>query len=254
MNSADPAREAAFLVAVETHSVADLRGVLAAGLSATAPLQGKSPLQWLLEMYMRSDQFAACVQLLLDHGAAIDDPGLAAVLLDDAAALRAALTADQGLLRRRFDVVAAFTPLLGASLLHIAAEYGHRRVTAVLLAMGADVEAGAALDGQGGDGQTALFHTVSSLLDHGAAVMNLLLAAGARIDVRLPMLTWGRGQAWETTLYDVTPISYCQAGLLPQMHRREGDIYRNLGALLAAGKRAAPSLANVPNRYLLPRR
>ena len=82
--------------------------------------------------------------------------------------------------------------------------------------------------------------------------MRALLAAGARTDVRLTALTWGRGFEWETTLYDVTPISYCQAGLLPQMHRREADVYRNLEALLAAAARPAPSLANVPNRYLAP--
>ena len=82
---------------------------------------------------------------------------------------------------------------------------------------------------------------------------SLLLAAGARTDVRLPTLVWGRGFDWETTLFDVTPISYCQAGLLPQVHRREVDVYRNLTALLAAAGRPCPAWGNVPNRYLAPR-
>ena len=65
-------------------------------------------------------------------------------------------------------------------------------------------------------------------------------------------LVWGRGFDWETTLFDVTPLSYCQFGLLPQMHRREQDIDANVRRLLAAAGRPLPPLGNVPNRYLEP--
>lgn len=235
------------LEAIETHALDRLRAVLDAGLDPNAPVRGKTPVQWLLEMYMRSSRFPACLRLLLDRGGRLDDPTLAPVMLDDAEALRAALLADPALLEHRTDLVSAFTPLRGASLLHVAAEYGCAAVAAVLIDAGADVDARAA------DGHTPLFHTVSSLLDHGEPVLRLLLAAGVRTDVQLPTLTWGRGFEWETTLYDVTPISYCQAGLLPQVHRREADVYRNLGLLLSAAGRPAPSLVNVPNRYLRPR-
>ena len=245
--------EAVFFEAIETHAVDRLRAVLEAGFSATAVVRGKTPVQWLLEMYLRSGRFAPCLRLLLDRGGALVDPALAPVLLDDAAALRAALRLEPALLHRRFDLVSAFTPLRGATLLHVAAEYGHVAAAEALLAAGADLEARAAHDDAGGDGQTPLFHTVNSILDHGAAVMHALLVAGARADVRLPALTWGRGFPWETTFYDVTPVSYCQAGLMPQVHRREADVYRNLAALLAAAGRPAPALANVPNQYLRPR-
>lgn len=244
--------DARLLAAIETHDVAALRAGMAAR-DATQPVQGKPPVSWLLEMYMRSDRFAACLRVLLERGAQIEDAALAATLLDDGPALAAAVARDPGALLRRFDLVSAFTPLRGASLLHVAAEYGNLGAARVLLAAGADVHARAATDAHGGDGQSPLFHTVCSLLDHGAPVMELLLAAGARTDVLLPMLTWGRGFDWETTLFDVTPISYCQAGLLPQMHRRERDVYRNLARLLAAAGRGQPALPNVPNRYLVPR-
>ena len=61
-----------------------------------------------------------------------------------------------------------------------------------------------------------------------------------------PGITWGKGYEWETTFFDVTPISYAQMGLLPQVHRNEGEIYSNLKCLIgglggegsAAGKRS----------------
>jgi hypothetical protein len=83
--------------------------------------------------------------------------------------------------------------------------------------------------------------------------MRLLLAAGARTDVRLAGLIWGKGYEWETTFFDVTPISYAQMGLLPQVHRRESDIYATIRSLLESSGRRVPSLRNVPNRYLRPK-
>jgi len=85
------------------------------------------------------------------------------------------------------------------------------------------------------------------------AIVRLLLDAGAKPDVRLQGITWGKGFEWETTIFDVTPISYAQFGLLPQVHRRERDIYDNLKLLLAAAGRTVPPLDNVPNRYLQPK-
>ena len=82
--------------------------------------------------------------------------------------------------------------------------------------------------------------------------MTILLDAGARTDVLLPGITWGTGFEWETTCFDVTPISYAQMGLLPQVHRRERDIYANISTLLAASGRRAPPLDNIPNRYVYP--
>lgn len=248
---ADDALARSFLDAVETHDAHALATLLAAGLDAASPVRGKLPVQWLLEMYLRSPRFAACLQLLLDRGACLEDPRLQAVLLDDAATLTAQLRADPRLLGHRVSMVSAFTPLLDATLLHVAAEYGCANAVDALLAAGADVEARAAADE--GEGHTPLFHTVNTILDHGKPILRRLLAAGARTDVRVARLVWGRGFDWETTFYDLTPISYCQLGLLPQMHRRELDIHGNLQLLLAAAQRPAAAGANLPNRYLQPR-
>lgn len=238
------------LGAFETHDAGAIRAILEAGFDARARIDGKPAVTHLLEMYWRSDGFPACLKLMLDSGAQLDDPRLAPVLLNDADALAAAVALEPALLQHRTQMRCSFTPLDGASLLHVAAEYGHFAVAERLLALGADPNAVADVDADGLNGQTPLFHTVNSNANRSAPLMRLLLAAGARADVRLQGITWGRGFDWETACYDVTPLSYAQLGLLPQMHRAEADVYANVAALLAAQQRPAPRLGNVPNRYV----
>jgi hypothetical protein len=245
-------RDQELLAAIELHAVDRLRAILDTGLDVSAPIRGKTPVTWLTEMYTRSDHFPACLQLLLDRGGLLDDPALAPVLLNDVHALTAAVEASPALLEHRTSMVSAFTPLLGASLLHVAAEYGNADVARRLIALGADVHARAAVDNDGLNGHTPLFHTVNSSGNRAAPILTMLLEAGARSDVALAGITWGKGFEWETTLLDVTPISYAQCGLLPQVHRAETDIYANIRQLLAAAGRPVPAFANVPNRYLHP--
>jgi ankyrin repeat protein len=241
-----------FVTACELHSVERIRAALDAGLDPRAPVRGKSPVTWLTEMYSRSDAFPACLRLLLERGAVLDDPTTAPVLTDDADALAAAIRATPSLLTHRTTMVSAFTPLVGASLLHVAAEYGNANAARVLVEMGADVNATAATDEHGLNGHTPLFHTVNSNDNRSTPIMNLLLRAGAKSDITLRGITWGKGFEWETTIFDVTPVSYAQFGLLPQVHRNERDIYDNVRLLLEAAGRPVPPLGNVPNRYLNP--
>jgi len=203
-------------------------------------------------MYTRSERFPECLRLLLERGAVLADPAVGPVLLDDAAALKDAILKNPSLTAHRTNMVSAFTPLFGASLLHVAAEYGNARAARVLIDMGADVNATAAVDGSGFNGHTPIFHTVNSNANRSAPVMKMLIDAGARCDLRLPGITWGKGFEWETLCLDVTPVSYAQLGLLPQMHRSERDVYDNIRALLAAAGRKLPRDVNVPNRYLSP--
>jgi hypothetical protein len=241
------------LVAFELHSPEQIRAALDAGIDPRAPIRGKSPINWLTEMYSRSDGFPNCLSLMLDSGAVLDDPVVAPVLLDDADALAAAIRSNPSLMDHRTTMVSAFTPLIGASLLHVAAEYGNMKAARVLIEMGADVNARAAIDEYGLNGHTALFHTVNSSHNRSAPILRLLLQAGARSDISLRGITWGKGFEWETTLFDVTPLSYAQFGLLPQVHRTERDIYDNIRLLVEAAGRTVPPLPNVPNRYLNPK-
>ncbi len=245
--------ELQLIYAFDVHSVEEVRAVLDAGLDPRLSIEGKTPIYRLTEAYLRSDRFPECLRLLLDRGAVLDDPVLLPVLLNDADGLAAALDADPSLLEHRTTMISSFTPLIGATLLHVAAEYGHLNAARVLVEKGADVNATAALDEFGLNGHTPLFHTVNSNDNRSEPIMRLLLEAGAKADVRLAGLVWGQGYDWETTFFDVTPISYCQCGLLPQVHRREQDIYANIGRLLQAAGRTAPPMRNVPNRYLQPK-
>lgn len=237
------------LNAFETHDLAEIRSILSQGLDATTPINGKTPVNILIEMYYRSDAFPACLRLLLDHGATVADPLTLPVLLNDTAALEATLKTNPDYLSHKIHLPSTFTSLDGVSLLHLAAEYGHLEAATWLLDHGFDPNTRADSD-NGYNGHTPIFHTVNSNRNRSATIMRLLLSHGARPDIHLQGLWWGRGFDWETLFFDVTPLSFVQMGLLPQVHRREADIYANIRDLLVASGRPVPDLPNVPNKYL----
>jgi hypothetical protein len=238
------------LFGFETHSTEKIQEALAAGIDVNGLLDGKTPLTWLIEMYLRSAQFSDCVRCLMQAGVRCPDTALLAVLLDDAELLGAELRKHPSLIHHRVDIRCAFTPLLGASLMHVAAEFGLVRAAAALIEAGANVEAKAAVDDFGFNGHTPIFHTVCQRGNHCQPVLRLLLSHGANADVHLAGITWGKGFEWETTVFDVTPVSYAQAGLLPQIQRDERDVYENIKLLAQASGRVIPKELNVPNKYL----
>jgi hypothetical protein len=241
------------LSAFDGHDIEGVRAALDSGAAPRSPIRGKLPVNWLLEEYTRSDRLGPCLRLLFEHGAVLDDPAIAPVLLNDADAIKDAVSTTPSLLEHRTTLISSFTSLVGVSLLHVAAEFGNLDAARALIKAGADVNATAAVDEYGLNGHTPLFHTVNSNRNRSEPIMRLLLSAGARTDVQLAGISWGKGYEWETTFFDVTPISYAQVGLLPQVHRSERDIYSNIKLLLEASGRRVPPLDNVPNRYLQPK-
>lgn len=238
------------LYGFEIHSTEKIEQALATGIDANALIDGKSPLVHLIEMYYRSPLFSDCVRCLVKAGAVHPDAGLLAVLLDDASLIEKILRETPARLHQKIDIRCAFTPLIGASLLHVAAEFGLKNAAEALLSLGADVESTAGLDEYGFNGHTPIFHTVCQHRNHSLPVLRLLLDRGAKADLRLDGITWGKGFDWETIVFDPTPISYAQAGLFPQFQRDESDVYHNIRLLAQASKRSLPKELNVPNKYL----
>ena len=238
------------LDAFERHDAAAVQRSLDAGASATALIDGKPPLVVLLEMYTRSAQFADCIGALSRGGASFDDPVLEALLLDDATRLAQLLNEAPEAHDRRFHFQCAYTTLDGVSPLHLCAEYNAVHCARVLLDRGHPIDPRAAIDSHGFGGQTPLFHTVNSNRNYCRPMMELLVEAGASLEVRLKGLVWGKGFEWETTVLDVTPLSYAQCGLYSQFHRREEAVYRNLAYLYQKRTGEPLPLRNVPNAYL----
>lgn len=245
--------EADYLEAFEEHSPEGIRAALAAGASATELIKGKTPLHSLIEGYLRSPRFADCLRVLLDAGASFGDPLLEALLLDDVAALQQLLRQSGQDVESKLSIPCAFTTCAGVTPLHICAEFNAIECARALLAAGADVNARADLDAEGFGGQTPIFHAVNSIFNYCRPVMELLVEAGADLEVRLKGLVWGSGADWETLLSDVTPISYAQCGLYAQFHRLEHDVYSNLAYLYEKRHGAQLRLRNVPNKYLAPK-
>lgn len=234
------------LSAFDGHDVDAVRAALDAGADATQPIRGKLPVNWLLEEYHRTDRLPECLQLLFDRGAVLDDGILRPVLLNDADGIKRTPT----IVEHRTSLRSAFTSLEDVTPLHVAAEYGNFEAAKALVELGADVNARAGTNEFGLNGHTPIFHTVNSNRNRSAPIMDLLLDAGARCDTQLEGIEWGKGYEWETVFFDVTPISYAQMGLMPQVHRSEADIYSNIERLMNASNRKMPGLRNVPNRYI----
>lgn len=245
--------EADSLRAFEEHSPEGVRAALAAGAGATDPIQGCLPIDWLIEGYLRSTRFSTCLRILMDAGATIPDPLLRSLLLDDEAGLRGVLADSSAGVHRKLHVRCAFTSCDGVTPLHVCAEFNSVRCARLLLEAGADVDAKADVDADGFGGQTAVFHAVNSIHNHGRPMLELLVAAGCDLNLRLKGLVWGGGYEWETLVLDVTPLSYAQCGLYAQFHRREQDVYSNLAFLYAKRYGANLRVKNVPNAYLKPR-
>jgi ankyrin repeat protein len=243
--------EADYLGAFEEHSPEGIRAALSAGASPTEPIKGKTPIEHLIEGYLRSPRFAACLGVLIEAGAALNDPLLESLLLDDDSRLRQLLEeGGRAELSRHLRVPCAFTSCDGVTPLHVCAEFNSVKCARVLIAAGADVNARAAVDNEGLGGQTPVFHAVNSIFNYCRPALELLVEAGADLNLRLKGLVWGSGADWETVILDVTPISYAQCGLYRQFHRDERDVHANLAYLYERNHGTALRVRNVPNKYL----
>ena len=163
---------------------------------------------------MRSIHFSACIEILLNAGGKTryDDPAVLAVLRGRVDELAALLAADPTLAHRRFpnlDIGATGMrrlTLKGATLLHVAAEFGNVEIAALLLDRGADINARATtVDHSGIGGQSPIFHAVTQFNDWGLPVAKLLVERGADLSLRAKL----PGHYEQTSeVVECTPLGY----------------------------------------------
>ncbi|MGH7138199.1 MAG: hypothetical protein ACREHD_20805 [Pirellulales bacterium] len=214
-----------------------------------APLEAFAPrtLQWLLDhgadlhaakncdpiemltcIYTRgAKRKSACFKIVEAAGFALLDTPVMALHRSRIDLLQEHLDRDPSLLERRFTWREVFfngdgapgdaypaTPVSGGTLLHLALEFDDIDVARCLIERGADVNARAAIDSEGFEGHTPLFHTVVNLasgmgLDDDSKA-NLLLDHGADPNARanFPPEAQFHGNAPTDALHDVTPVGY----------------------------------------------
>lgn len=195
--------------------------------NGSANARGRAtPLDYLLGTYARSaERMGACIELLLAAGGRTryDAPGVLDVIRRPLDRLAAQLDADPRLVHRRFPELdcgstgARRLLLQGATLLHVAAEFGCLDAAALLLDRGADVNAPATVDDAGVGGQTAIFHAVTQFWDEGLPMTRLLVDRGADLTVRVKIPGHYEGQ----DIVECTPLGY--ALRFPNEARLSGD-------------------------------
>jgi ankyrin repeat protein len=189
-------------------------------------------LDQVLSSYARSAQLGACIDILLNAGGVTKyaTPALLDLLRGRLDLLVKHVDADPTLVKTRFpDLDIGVTgarqlTLRGATLLHVAAEYGNVEGARLLLDRGADVNARAAVDEAGVGGQTPIFHAVTQYGDWGLPVARLMLDRGADLSVRVQLP--GHYQRLGEVV-ECTPLGY--ALLFPGTENRAVALLRERG-------------------------
>jgi ankyrin repeat protein len=184
----------------ETVDPISLRWLLEHGAEPNCARSGRAQpgtaLDTVIGTYSRSPRLSECIDILLKAGGTTqwDAPPLLDLLRNRLENLAAQLDDDRGLAHRQFPeldfgtTAARRLTLRGATLLHVAAEYGNVAAATLLLDRGADVNARALVDADGIGGQTPIFHAATQYFDFGLPMVELLLSRGAdlRVSAKLP--------------------------------------------------------------------
>ena len=172
-----------------------LQWLLEHGADPNCPKPGRrtTAMDYLIGTYVRSSELGRCLDLLIKAGgiSRYNLPGVLDTIQDRVDRLAEQLDSNPGLVRERFPGLdcgstgARRLLLHGATLLHVAAEYGSTAAAQLLIDRGAEVNARADVDAAGVGGQTPIFHAVTQFEDRGLAMAQLLLDRGAQLSVRV---------------------------------------------------------------------
>lgn len=158
------------------------------------PTSGQKALDYVIDTYPRDPKrLATCIEILLAAGARTryDLPGILPLLRSRNKDLADLLDANPALIHRRYPELDAcgssggrLLTLRGATLLHVAAEYGFLDAARLLLDYGADVNARADVDVNGVGGQTPIFHALTNHNTRNSQLGQLLVDRGAELSIR----------------------------------------------------------------------
>lgn len=191
-----------------------LKWLLDHGANPNCNARGGTALDYVIGTYARSpDRLSACIDMLLAAGGTTryNAPGVLEVLRRRLDELAEQIDTDPQLVHRRFRELDFGSTsgrrllLQGATLLHVAAEFGVVDAARLLLDRGADVNARATVDDAGIGGQTAIFHAVTQFEDRGLPMAQLLVKHGADLSVRANLP--GHSELPDEVV-DCTPLGY----------------------------------------------
>jgi ankyrin repeat protein len=150
-------------------------------------------LDYLLGAYVRAPEvLSTCIDILLNAGgkSQYQVPAVMAVIRNRLDDLKKLLDNDPSLVHRRFPeldfgtTAARMLTLRGATLLHVAAEFGNLDAVNLLLDRGAEVNGKAIVDRDGVGGQTSIFHAATQSGDSGLSIVRFPVDRGADLTVR----------------------------------------------------------------------
>ncbi|HEX5046935.1 MAG TPA: ankyrin repeat domain-containing protein [Gammaproteobacteria bacterium] len=185
-----------------------------------------APLAMVLGTYSRHPRGKhEMLEILASNGCTLPDTPIMAFHRGDIGALEKHLRRDPKLLERRFTLAEIYpaecgcdgagmhwTPIDGATLLHLAFDFHETEIAAWLLAHGADANARAAVDAEGFGGHTPLFNAVVCGPWHYEEPTRLLLDNGASQDARASLrkfLDWIEEPRWHEAR-DVTAAAWAR--------------------------------------------
>jgi ankyrin repeat protein len=173
-------------------------------------------LDYLLGTYIRDrEALNVSISLLQDAGGHThyDEPGVVATIRGDLDSWEL-LQRSPALIERRYPTLNIGTTagrmltLKGATLLHVAAEFGQAEVARWLLDIGADVNAPALIDSEGLGGQTPIFHAATQNGDFAIELVRLFLSRGADLNARCRLP--GHYENPEEKIFEGTVIEYAR--------------------------------------------